>query len=75
MILTTLFPEPVKKALNTLNQLGLTSEIDRFTTTLSTAAEKTAANSVPIFVNGISVCGLPTQCGLLKPAAHLPLTI
>lgn len=52
-ILATLFPEPVHKVLNTLNTLGLTSEIDRFTTTLSTAAEKTATASVPIFVNSI----------------------
>ncbi len=53
-ILATLFPEPVQKVLNTLNTLGLTSEIDRFTTTLSTAAEKTATASVPIFVNSIN---------------------
>src|SRR5437763_346332 len=36
-VMSTLFPEPVKKALNTLQQLGLTNEVDRFTTTLSTA--------------------------------------
>ena len=54
MVLTTLFPEPIKKALNTLNQLGLTGEVDRFTTTLSAAAEKTAVNSVPIFEAGIA---------------------
>jgi hypothetical protein len=53
-IMSTLFPEPVKKVLTTLNQLGLTSEVDRFTTTLSTAAEKTATASVPIFTNSIS---------------------
>ncbi len=53
-VLSTLFPEPVKKALNTLNMLGLTSEVDRFTTTLSSAAEKTATASVPIFVNSIN---------------------
>jgi hypothetical protein len=53
-ILSTLFPKPVANVLNTLNQLGLTNEIDRFTTTLSTAAEKTAERSVPIFVNGIT---------------------
>jgi hypothetical protein len=52
-ILSAVFPEPIKKALNTLQQLGLTNEVDRFTTTLSTAAEKTAANSVPIFVSTI----------------------
>ncbi|HEY1115004.1 MAG TPA: DUF4197 domain-containing protein [Chitinophagaceae bacterium] len=54
MIMATLFPEPVKNVVNTLSTLGLTNEIDRFTTTLSTAAEKTASNSVPIFVSGIN---------------------
>lgn len=54
MIISTVFPEPMRKALNTLNQLGLTNEVDRFTTTLSTAAETTASRSIPIFVSGIS---------------------
>jgi hypothetical protein len=53
-IMTTIFPEPVKKVLTTLNTLGLTSEVDRFTTTLSTAAEKTATASIPIFTNSIN---------------------
>jgi len=52
-IMTTLFPEQFRKTLNTLQQLGLTSEIDRFTTTLTTASEKTAERSIPIFVNAI----------------------
>lgn len=52
-VLSTLFPEPVKKALNTLQQLGLTNEVDRFTTTLSTAAEKSAERSIPVFVTAI----------------------
>ncbi len=56
-VLSTLFPEPVKKALNTLQQLGLTNEVDRFTTTLSTASEKTAERSIPVFVNAIQ--GMP----------------
>lgn len=53
-VMSTLFPESLRKTLNTLNQLGLTGEIDRFTTTLGTAAEKTATASVPIFVSGIN---------------------
>jgi hypothetical protein len=53
-ILSTVFPSGISKTLNTLNTLGLTSEIDRFTTTLSTAAEKSATASVPIFVNSIN---------------------
>jgi len=52
-IMTTLFPESLRKTLNTLQQLGLTSEIDRFTTTLTTASEKTAERSIPIFVSSI----------------------
>ncbi len=66
MILTTIFPEPVKKLLNTAQQLGLTNEIDRFTTTLSMAAEKTATNSVPIFVNGISNMKLTDAMRIIK---------
>lgn len=52
-VMAALFPEPLRKTLNTLQQLGLTSEIDRFTTTLTTASEKTAERSIPIFVNAI----------------------
>jgi Protein of unknown function (DUF4197) len=52
-IMTSVLPEGVRKTLNTVSMLGLTSEIDRFTTTLGTAAEKTATNAVPIFVSGI----------------------
>jgi hypothetical protein len=52
-IMSTLFPESLRKTLNTLNQLGLTNEIDRFTTTLATASEKSAERSIPIFVSAI----------------------
>ncbi len=53
-VMATLFPESVRKTLNTLQQLGLTNEIDRFTTTMSTAAEQTATHSVPVLVQGIT---------------------
>jgi hypothetical protein len=53
-IMTAVLPEGVRKAMNTVSLLGLSSEIDRFTTTLGTAAEKTATNSIPIFVGGIN---------------------
>ncbi|HEX2534078.1 MAG TPA: DUF4197 domain-containing protein, partial [Chitinophagaceae bacterium] len=52
-IMTTLFPEPLRKTLNTLQQLGLSGEIDRFTTTLATAADKTATRSIPLFTDAI----------------------
>jgi hypothetical protein len=44
----------LRKTLNTLQQLGLTNEVDRFTATMSAAAEKTATNSIPIFVSAIN---------------------
>lgn len=53
-IMTTLFPEAIRKTLNTVQQLGLTPEVDRFTNTLETAAEKTATASMPIFMNAIN---------------------
>ena len=53
-VMQTVFPESLRKALNTLNQLGLTNEVDRFTTTMALAAEKTAQRSVPVFASSIS---------------------
>ncbi len=52
-MMSAIFPEGVRKVLNTMQQLGITNEVDRFTTTLGTAAEKTAERSIPIFLNGI----------------------
>jgi hypothetical protein len=66
IILAGLFPESVRKTLNTLNMLGLTSEVDRFTNTLSTAAEKTASASVPIFVNSIDNMRFVDAMGIIK---------
>ncbi len=65
-IMSAIFPESVKKVLNTMQQLGLTNEIDRFTTTLGTAAEKTAANSIPIFLNGISSMNFTDAVRIIK---------
>lgn len=65
-VMSTLFPEPIKKALNTLQQLGLTNEVDRFTTTLSTASEKTAERSIPIFVDAIHNMPLNDAMRIIK---------
>jgi hypothetical protein len=65
-ILTTIFPESVANVLKTLNQLGLTNEIDRFTTTMSVAAEKTAERSIPVFVNGITGMRLSDAMSIVK---------
>jgi hypothetical protein len=65
-ILSSIFPSSVANVLKTLNQLGLTNEIDRFTTTLGTAAEKTAERSVPIFVNGIQKMSFSDAMSIIK---------
>ena len=65
-VMSTIFPESLRKALNTLNQLGLTNEIDRFKTTMSTAAEKTAQRSVPIFISGINNMKLSDAMRIIK---------
>ena len=65
-VMANLFPESLRKTLNTLQQLGLTGEIDRFTTTLTTAAEQTATRSVPIFVQGISNMSFSDGIRLVK---------
>ena len=65
-IMTTLFPESLRKTLNTLQQLGLTNEIDRFTTTLTTASEKTAERSIPIFVSAIQKMSFSDAMRIIK---------
>ena len=65
-VMAALFPESLRKTLNTLQQLGLTNEVDRFTTTLSTAAEQTATRSVPIFISGIGNMKLTDAVRIVK---------
>jgi len=65
-VLETLFPGDVAKVLNTLSTLGLTSEVDRFTNTLSSAAGNTATAAVPIFVNSINKINLRDAVSIVK---------
>ena len=53
-ILKTIFPGQLGKALNTIQVLGLSSDVDRFTASLASASEKTASASIPVFVNSIN---------------------
>jgi hypothetical protein len=65
-IMTTLFPESMRKTLNTLQQLGLLNDLDRFTTTLATASEKTAERSIPVFVNAIQNMSFTDAISIVK---------
>lgn len=66
MIMRALFPDDVRKTLNTLQQLGLTGEIDRFTGTLATASERAATASVPVFVTAINRMSFTDAIRIIK---------
>ena len=65
-LIDALFPEDIRKVLNTLETLGLSKEVDRFTTTLGTAAEKTAEKSIPVFLLGIKQMNFKDAVGIVK---------
>jgi Protein of unknown function (DUF4197) len=65
-ILQSILPGDAGKILSTLETLGLSSEISRFSTTLSTVAEKSAEKSVPIFLQGIKNMGFKDAVGIVK---------
>ncbi len=52
-IMNSIFPPEMQKVVRTLQQLGLSSEVDRFVNTMGTAAEQTSQKSIPIFLSGI----------------------
>lgn len=65
-IMSTLFPENMRKTLNTLQTLGLLSDLDRFTSTMATAAERTADRSIPVFVNTIQAMSIMDAIQIIK---------
>ncbi len=66
MIITSLFGEKAKNALNALSLLGMTGDIDKLTNTLGTAAERTASASIPIFVSSINNMRLTDAMRIIK---------
>lgn len=65
-IMSILFPESMRKTLNTLQQLGLLNDLDRFTTTMATASEKTAERSIPVFINTIRSMSVTDAMQIIK---------
>ena len=53
-LLSAILPDELVKITSVLSTLGMSAELDRFTSTLGTAASQTAERSVPIFLSGIS---------------------
>jgi hypothetical protein len=65
-ILASLFPEPVAKTLNTIQQLGVSRDLDRFTETLSLAAQKSTERSVPVFLHAIDKMSFTDALQIVK---------
>jgi hypothetical protein len=65
-ITASLFPPELKNVLSALQTLGLSNQINRFTTTLSSATESTAEKSVPIFLQGIKRMNIRDAVRIVK---------
>ncbi len=65
-ILQSILPKEVSNVVSTLETLGLSNEVNRFSTTLAIAAEKTAEKSVPIFLGGIKNMGIKNAFNIVK---------
>lgn len=53
-VLAALLPEAARKAVRTIETLGLSPELERVTNTLGTVAQSAATTSIPVFENAIS---------------------
>ncbi|MDX5422944.1 MAG: DUF4197 domain-containing protein [Hymenobacteraceae bacterium] len=60
------FPEDVKRVENTLRQVGLGNEVDRFILTLNRGAEDAAKSAVPIFVSAIKQMTIADAWAILR---------
>ncbi len=65
-MMATLLPGDVGNVLSTLESLGLSSEVSRFSSILTTVAAKSAEKSVPIFLQGIKNMGFKNALGIVK---------
>jgi hypothetical protein len=65
-LMAAIFQPELQKLANTLQTLGLSKEVDRFTSTLGKATEETATKSIPIFLSGISKMRINDAFGILK---------
>ncbi|MBC5993334.1 DUF4197 domain-containing protein [Pontibacter cellulosilyticus] len=60
------FPKDVQRVENTLRQVGLGNEVDKFILTLNRGAEDAAKSAVPIFVSAIKQMTIADAWAILK---------
>jgi Protein of unknown function (DUF4197) len=65
-LVAAIFPPEFQKVASTLQQLGLSKEVDRFTNTLGDCAEKTASQAAPVFIQGIKRMNIGDAIGIVK---------
>jgi hypothetical protein len=65
-ILQSILPGDAARILSTLETMGLSKEVNRFSATLTTVAEKSAEKSVPVFLLGIKKMGFKDALGIVK---------
>ncbi len=66
MLLAAVLPENLQNVVKTLDKLGMTSQLNRFSATLDNAASETVTRSAPIFVSGIKQMGIRDAIAIVK---------
>lgn len=66
MILSAVLPQDLQKVVQTLDRLGLTPQLNRFSATLDKAATETVTQSAPIFLNGIKQMSIRDAIAIVK---------
>lgn len=65
-LMNAILPSEVNNVLNKLQQLGLSKDLDKFTSTLTNAATQTASSSIPVFADGIRQMSIYDAIGIVK---------
>jgi Protein of unknown function (DUF4197) len=65
-LVEAVLPGEVGKALQVVQELGLSKEVDKFTNTLTNAATESAEQSIPVFLLGIKKMNIRDAVGIVK---------
>jgi hypothetical protein len=65
-LMSAILPSEINNVLSKLQQLGLSKDLDKFTTTLTNAATQTASSSIPVFADGIRQMSIYDAIGIVK---------
>lgn len=66
VLLGAILPQEAQKLIQTLDRLGLATELNRFTNTLDNAAVDAVTRSAPIFIDGIRHMSIRDAIGIVK---------